>query len=164
MNETLIQHAKRLIRSIQYATVATASAEGKPWNSPVFYLYDNDMNIYWLSDKENQHSQNVRANGDAFIVIYDSTVPVVPVEGCKGVYLQTKVIEINDLETARKALANKNINLGVAAEDCVGDAVRRIYKATPVCAWVNDAEVVDGAPRRDFRLEIPLSEIKNLLA
>ena len=69
------QRAKEILAKMQYATVATTTPDGKPWNSPVAHEIDENYVIYWFSDRENQHSKNVRANPYAFIVIYDSTAP-----------------------------------------------------------------------------------------
>ena len=46
------QRAAEIIQSIQYATLATVTPDGLPWNSPVFALHDNEGAIYWVSDKE----------------------------------------------------------------------------------------------------------------
>lgn len=59
--------AIEILQKIRYATIATANKDGKPWNSPVAHEYDGQLNIYWFSDKQNQHSQNVRENEDVFI-------------------------------------------------------------------------------------------------
>ncbi|HTE22270.1 MAG TPA: pyridoxamine 5'-phosphate oxidase family protein [Candidatus Limnocylindria bacterium] len=94
------KRAKEILQKIIYATIATASKDGKPWNSPVRHTYDKDLNIYWFSDKEGHHSRNVRQNENVFIVIYDSTVP----EGQgEGVYFEAKAYEVNDPEEIRHA-------------------------------------------------------------
>lgn len=151
------KRAKEILEKIIYATIATAGNDGKPWNSPVRHVYDSDLNIYWFSDKENQHSRNVRDNEDVFIVIYDSTVP----EGDgEGVYIQAKAAELNDPEEIRLA---RRIKKGVdmdAPDDFMGDAIRRVYKAVPQRVWMNDAEVTDGIFIRDYKVEIPLDVIR----
>jgi nitroimidazol reductase NimA-like FMN-containing flavoprotein (pyridoxamine 5'-phosphate oxidase superfamily) len=154
--------AREIIKKIRYANIATVTSEGLPWNTPVFYLYDEDMNIYWLSDKSNQHSQNVRSTPKAFITIYDSTVPVFPSHNCAGVYFSADVVEINDLEAARVALGRFNMDVGVKAEDCVMSAVRRIYRATPNGAWTNGAEVKNAAFLRDFRVALNLGDVQHI--
>ena len=64
----------KIINDILYATIATADKNGQPWNSPVYSAFDEDLNFYWTSAKDSQHSQNIRENPKRFIVIYDSTV------------------------------------------------------------------------------------------
>lgn len=154
------KRAAEILHNIRYATIATASKDGKPWNSPVAHEYDNQGNIYWFSDKQNQHSQNVRENENVFIVIYDSTVP----EGDgEGVYIEAKAVELTNPE---EILSVRKIKKGEDYEgkpnDFLGDAVRRVYKAIPQRVWMNDAEVKGGVFIRDYRVDVPLEAIRNL--
>lgn len=158
-------HDKRaieILRKIRYATIASANKDGRPWNSPVAHEYDNQLNIYWFSDKQNQHSQNVRENENVFIVIYDSTVP----EGDgEGVYIEAKGVELTNPE---EILSVRKMKKGEDYEgkpnDFLGDAIRRVYKAVPQRVWMNDAEVTDGAFIRDYRVDISLDTIRRLLS
>lgn len=151
------KRAAEIIKAIQYTTLATVTPEGLPWNSPVARVYDQDLNFYWFSDKEGQHSRNVRDNGQVFMVIYDSTVPWG--EG-EGVYLQADVTELEDPEEIRSA---RRLSKGPdmdAPDDFMGNAVRRVYKATPRTAWMNDAEIKEGVFIRDFRVELDLDKVR----
>lgn len=154
------KRAAEIIKQIKYATLATVTSEGKPWNSPVAHEYDNDLNIYWFSDKENQHSKNVRANGEVFIVIYDSTVPWG--EG-EGVYIQAQVTELADPSEISYARRIKKGPDNDAPDDFMGDAIRRVYKAVPQKVWMNDADVKNGVFIRDYRVEVDLSQLKSSL-
>jgi len=153
------KRAKEILETIKYATLATVTPDGKPWNSPVASVIDDDLNVYWFSDKEGQHAKNVRANGEVFIVIYDSTVP----EGQgEGVYIQAKAYELNDSEEVRAA---RRIKKGPTADDkpdeFLGNGVRRVYKGVPQKAWMNDV-VMDGKTFiKDIRVEVPLEALKS---
>jgi hypothetical protein len=153
--------AKEILEHIIYATIATADKNGQPWNSPVRHVYDKDLNIYWFSDKGGQHSKNVRENNNVFIVIYDSTVP----EGDgEGVYIQAKAYEITDPEEITHARRiKKGTDYNRPADDFLGDAVRRVYKAIPERVWMNADETKDGVFIKDYRVEIPLEELRKLL-
>lgn len=160
MNDHRIQRAKEIIKTIEYATIATANKGGKPWNSPVARVYDNELNIYWFSDKQNQHSQNIRENEDVFIVIYDSTAPWG--EG-EGVYIEAKAYELTDPDEITKARRiMKGPDYDGSPDDFLGDAVRRVYKAVPQRAWMNDGEIKDGVFIRDYRVELSLKELRKL--
>lgn len=155
------QRAVKIIKQIKYATLATVTPDGKPWNSPVAHEYDQDLNIYWFSDKDNQHSKNARANGEVFIVIYDSTVPWG--EG-EGLYMQARVTELSDpseISYARRIRKGPDMD---SPDDFMGDAIRRVYKAVPQKVWMNDAELKEGVFIRDYRVELDLSELKSLLS
>jgi general stress protein 26 len=162
MNESHDKRAVEILRQIKYATVATASKNGKPWNSPVACVYDNQLNLYWFSDKQNQHSQNIRENEDVFIVIYDSTVP----EGDgEGVYIEAKVVELDDpAEILRARKIKKGEDYQGSPDDFLGNAVRRVYKAIPQRVWMNDAEVKNGLFIRDYRVDVSLGTIRGLLS
>lgn len=162
MNEYHTKRAIEIIKQIQYATIATASKVGKPWNSPVAHEWDSSLNIYWFSDKENQHSKNIRENEDVFIVIYDSTVP--EGEG-EGVYIEAKATEVNDPdEVTRIRKIKKGESYDRPPSDFLDDAVRRVYKAVPTAIWMNDAEVNDGIFIKDFRVELSLDRTTKLLS
>jgi len=151
MSEYHNTRAQEILATIRYATIATVTPDGKPWNSPVAHEIDADNIIYWFSDKANQHSVNVRENPHAYIVIYDSTVP----EGDgEGVYIE---VDVTELDNADEINAIRNTKKGKVVDDAsefLGDAVRRCYKAVPKRMWMNDAEVEDGKFIRDYRVEV----------
>lgn len=156
-NELGNDHTKRaidILNKIRYATVATVCKDGKPWNSPVAYVHDSQLNIYWFSDKENQHSKNAREHGDVFIVIYDSTAP----EGSgAGVYVEAKAVELtspSEILFARRL--RKGVDYQGSPGEFLGSATRRVYKAVPQRIWTNDTEVKDGVFLRDYRVELPI--------
>lgn len=145
--------AKNILETIQYATVATVGEDGKPWNTPVAHEIDERYNIYWFSDKENQHSKNIRANPYAFMVIYDSTAP----EGTgEGVYIEADVEELDNADEINQIRNAKKKAVVNDANEFLGEAVRRCYKATPKRMWMNDSEEKDGKFIRDYRVEITL--------
>ena len=153
MSDSHNKKARHILSTNQYAAVATVTPEGKPWNSPVAYEIDSDNALYWFSDKEGQHSRNVRENSFAFIVIYDSTVP--DGEG-EGVFIEAEVRELNDVEEIQKIKNTKKELVVNDPQEFLGDAVRRCYKAIPKRMWVNDAEEKDGKFIRDYRVEVNL--------
>lgn len=162
MSEYHTKRAAEILQSIRYATIATVTEDGNPWNSPVAHELDDDLTIYWVSDKENQHSKNVRANGKAFVVIYDSTVP----EGDgEGVYIEVDVAELSNPDEILYVRRLKKGNDYQAKEgEFLGDEVRRIYRAVPRRIWMNDAEIKDGVFIRDYKVELELTAFRQLLA
>lgn len=158
MSEYHDKRAKEIIESIKYATIATVNSEGNPWNSPVAHTIDDQLNIYWASDKDNEHSRNIRNNENVAIVIYDSTARAG--EG-EGVYIVAKAFELDDPE---EILAVRRLKKGNTYQPQPGefqdDAIRRIYKAIPVRGWMNDAEEKNGEFIRDYRVELQLDVLK----
>jgi hypothetical protein len=89
--KTLTPRAQEIIDRILYVTIASTSKDGQPWNSPVFSAHDEHYNFYWGSHLGSLHSQNIKATGRVFLVIYDSTVEAGQGE---GVYVQARCSEI----------------------------------------------------------------------
>ena len=156
VNTRFVARAAEILRTICYATIATADSQARPWNSPVYSVRDDDLNIYWVSDKQSQHSQNVRQNPQVFIVYYDSTAP--PGQG-EGVYFSATAVELGDPEDIRAARRVIDGLDSGSADEYSGNSVCRIYRATPTRAWINTFEERDGVFIRDFRIEISLGDL-----
>lgn len=153
MSQNYEEKAKKILAEISYATLATVTSEGKAWNSPVAHDMDGNYNLYWFSDKESEHSKNIRNNPSVFIVIYDSTAP--DGEG-EGVYIEALAEELTDEAEIDRALRINPGNMETGA-DFLGENVRRCYKAVPQRMWLNDAEERDGVFIRDYRVELNLT-------
>lgn len=137
--------AKAVLDSINYITVATVSEDGQPWNTPVAaYHFPDDYTLYWASWQENQHSKNIKANGKAFIVVYDST----PADNkpSAGVYILAEAKELTDEQEvmeAAKVFGNDPYNPSDGAQ-YLGDKPRRIYRAIPQKIWMNGDSEIGG--------------------
>jgi nitroimidazol reductase NimA-like FMN-containing flavoprotein (pyridoxamine 5'-phosphate oxidase superfamily) len=149
-----ISKAQEIISKIIYITIASAD-NGQPWNSPVYSAYDENYNFYWVSDRNGQHSRNIRTNENIFIVIYDSTVP----QGTgEGVYIKAKALEVNDRDEAAKAsrlLAGRKNKNPRNPEEYLGAYPRRVYKAIPEKVWMNGEGELNGN-YIDTRFEVDL--------
>jgi nitroimidazol reductase NimA-like FMN-containing flavoprotein (pyridoxamine 5'-phosphate oxidase superfamily) len=149
------EQAKEIISKILYITIATFSRHRKPWITPVYSAYDENYNFYWISGKSTEHSQNVRANNEVAIVIYDSTV----LEGMgKGVYMEALVYELEDEKEIAEALAclyDRKNKPPRDAYDFVDNSPCRVYKAVPQKVWMNIAEKT-GSHVMHGRVEIKL--------
>lgn len=165
MDEILAKRAAEIIHKILYITIATVSKDGQPWNSPVYSVFDKDLNFYWSSDKDSQHSRNIRENKNVFLVIYDSTVPESTGE---GVYIQAEAYELAAKDEITVARRITQIRKGQESEltekeyeKFTGDTVRKIYKAVPKKVWMNEDERDEnGKFIRDIRVGVPLDMLK----
>jgi general stress protein 26 len=137
--------AKSILDSISYITIATVGEEGQPWNTPVAgFHFDGDYTLYWASWQGNQHSQNIRANGKAFVVVYDSTPA--NSQPSAGVYMQGQAIELTDeQEVMKAALVFKDDPYNPSdGKQYLGEYPRRIYKFMPEKIWMNSDSEVNG--------------------
>lgn len=157
MSENPNPRAKEIIEKVIYITIATASKDNQPWNTPVYSAYDQEYNFYWASDKNGQHSKNVRENQNTFVVIYDSTVP----EGTgEGVYMKDNAFELTDSSEIREALARLYTRKGQnpakhLPDEFLGEFPRRVYKFVPEKFWMNGEGEVNGN-YIDTRIEVSL--------
>lgn len=151
------QTALKILNDIQYATIATSDEKGEPWNTPVYCAFGEDNNIYWSSHPESQHSRNIAVNSKVFIVIYNSIAP----EGDGvGVYLRATseaLVDPAEIDRALVLLGDRRGRPFLFPKKFQNEGPQRIYKATPVEAWINDADQdSDGDFIKDFRVPIEL--------
>ncbi len=153
--KNLSQRAKEIIEKILYITIATVDENGQPWNTPVYSAFDENYNFYWASDKNGQHSKNIRTNNKIFLVIYDSTVPESKGE---GVYILAKANELEDLGDIKRGLSYLDERVKKKPHDSkhfTGNYPRRVYKAIPEKFWRNADGKVSGN-YIDIRQEVKL--------
>ncbi len=128
--------SKSLIENSHHMVVATADTEGKPWVSPVFYMYDESFTLYWVSDKSALHSKNIRSNPRIAISIFG---PAPPENKSKiyGVYIDAEAVELTDevdISRAAKIIQQRvqpDKFMIKSLSDVTGNAAWRIYKAVP---------------------------------
>ncbi len=120
-------------------TISTASSEGEPWVSPVFYAADDEHNLYWVSSKDSRHSRLIRRNPRVALVIYDTDVEA----GNGGaVYIEAEAQELGQNDKLREAIRVYNAKPQddefqiSSLSDVTEDAARSIYKAIPENAYV----------------------------
>lgn len=159
--DNYIEKAKKIISENIYMTIATSSLDGSPWISPVFFSYDKNYNLFWVSDKNSKHSRLIRNNPKVAIVIFNSQIP--EGEG-DGVYLEAEACELTDVEEIKKAIIIRNQRATVdefrvkQISEVTRDGVWRIYKAIPKnISKLTDGEFVNGQ-YVDKRIEIDLTE------
>ena len=159
MVEQRVQIAREVIGNTPYITIATASKDGMPWNTPVFSAFDAQYNFFWASDRNAQHSKNIEENRNVFLAIYDSTRPPGTNRG-RGISIQAKVFILTEEKDIEEALHILSKRQGEEpregrAHEFLGNYPRRIYKAVPEKVWVNEHGDVDGN-FIDIRVEIEL--------
>jgi hypothetical protein len=158
----LEKKAVEVIKKIEYLNIASITPDGMPWNTPVYTVYDKDLNFHWLSWKENQHSINVEKNPNVFITLYDSSVP------CGtgfGVYMKGKVKKISNPVHLAKCLItfyNRRNRKPRDVKEFLTTYPRRLYMFTPEQLWVNGDSEIDGN-FIDIRTELELDNLRKML-
>ena len=83
-----------ILKFNSYCTLATASADGEPWGSPVHFAFDK-KNIYWVSHGQAIHSVNLRQNPRVFITIFDSRQAAETLGDRGAVYISTQATKLS---------------------------------------------------------------------
>lgn len=154
MSEPL-DRARTLLATVEHATVATVTADGRPWNSPVFFAYENGS-IYWTSRHDAIHSNNVRANGHAFVVVYDSRRQDMT---AAALYIDAEVLELGDEDGISAALTlifRRRNETVPSVRSFLGASLHRVYRANALHVWTNVLHTEDEIPW-DERVEIALN-------
>ncbi len=63
--------AAQVLAHNDYMTISTASVEAEPWGTPVHFAHD-ERYVYWMSEPDATHSQNLADNPHVFITMFDS--------------------------------------------------------------------------------------------
>lgn len=154
--------ALKIIRKIEYINIASITPGGMPWNTPVYTAFDHDLNFYWLSWKENQHSVNVRNNSNVFVTVYDSTSPA---GTGTGIYFQGTAKELHnpvEMIVGMKEVYKREKHKLRAVKEFLTHYPRRVYRFAPKKAWINGDSDINGN-FIDIRTEIDLEKLKLLL-
>lgn len=152
----LSERACRLLDSIEYATLATVSSAGEPWNTPVYFVR-RGRSILWTSRRDAQHSTNIRDNGQGFLVVFDSTEA--DASGA-AVYIKGHITELTDPEAIAAAIAaiyrRRGKPVAPAAAFASG-SLHAVYELRVLSAWTNLLHA-DGNVPWDERIPIVIPE------
>jgi len=134
---------KKILKQIRYATLSTVDETGAPWAAPVWYVFDDNFDIYWWSPTEAQHSKNININPNIYVTIFNSALP--EGEGI-GLYLRVRASEVSEgeLDAAIELYNSSTKIFKLDRENCTGSAPTKIYKAVTKEGWTNDGVTKEG--------------------
>lgn len=98
--------AKGIIEQNMYISLATCGEDGKPWSAVVFFAYDNDYNLYFLSAIDSRHAENILKKPDVSGIIFNSTQALgyddeVQIEGVATLVPKSNVSEVINIYCKR---------------------------------------------------------------
>ncbi len=153
--EIKLNRAKELIHTSRHISLATTNADGSPHNSPVKFLYDEKLeNIYWDSNTEALHSQNILRTGQIFAVLFDRMENGGIYMRCEGGHiLDGKELEVGLTITnsSRAKEGKEKIDLDYYS----GESVQKMWSAKITNLWINmPVRDENGFILRDERVEL----------
>ena len=153
--ELKINRAKELIYTSRHISLATTNTDGSPHNSPVRFYYDEKLeNIYWGSNMEALHSQNILRTGQIFAVLFDRIEFGGVYIKCEGGHIldgkELKVgLEITNSFRAKEGEQKIALNYYTAG------SVQKMWSAKITNLWINMAvRDENGFILRDERVEL----------
>ncbi len=153
--ESKLNRAKELIYTSRHISLATTNADDSPHNSPVKFFYDEKLeNIYWGSNIEALHSQNILRTGQIFAVLFDRIEYGGVYLKCDGGHiLDGKELEVG-LEITNSSRAKEGqqkINLDYYS----AGSIQKMWSAKITNLWINmPVRDENGFILRDERVEL----------
>jgi general stress protein 26 len=156
--ELKLNRAKELIYTSKHIALATTNADGSPHNSPVRFLYDEKLeNIYWSSNVEALHSQNILRTGQIFAVLFDRMEN-------GGVYIKCvggHILDGKELEAGLEITNSSRVKEGqekIALDYYTADSAQKMWSAKITNLWINmPVRDENGFILRDERVELERS-------
>ena len=114
-------YIKKYLKEPKLMQLATTK-DDKPWICSVYFVVDEDSNIYWLSETHRRHSKEIEENSNVAVSMAIKTdLPVI------GLQAEGKAMRVSNLNTIRKVMTRyvKKYGLG---KDFYKRAVKGINK------------------------------------
>lgn len=161
-NVALFERAIAILTTSRYCTLSTTSPDGSPWGSPLFFITDDSLNLYWSSATMAQHSINLaKSSGAAMVTLY---VPHDATGAPQGLYLNGTAIVLNDEHLVAPLLPLMVTKSGRpvprTALDYLGESPRRFYRFTPDAVWITGDRLVDGNQLIDTKIALDVAKLK----
>jgi len=148
--ESIIRKHLQSGRMMQLATVNG----DQPWCCTVYFVPDENLNLYWISTPERRHSQEIHRHGKAAAAIPITYLPNdgdfvvgVSVEGHASL-----VEDPNEITTAMKLYADRYGNDEVWIQDFLaGKNPHKPYKLKPSLFVLFDSKEFPNDTRQEWR-------------
>jgi len=132
-------------------TLATAGKQGEPWATPLFYLVDDALSLFWLSSPSSKHSRNLMENSEAAVTVYSQASHCREI---RGVQMRGSVTVVSDPVRRRKLIEEYCVRLRLDTLFRRMTGLHRLYEFRPV-----SLRYLDNSERfgRNFDIVLPAS-------
>lgn len=132
---------------MQLATVAN----GQPWCCTVYFVADEEYNLYWASLPSRRHSQEIKNHPQAAAAIPVKFVKGQPVAGIQIEGRAEELLPSPAIRTVAERYAAKFNRDAAWVEDfAAGNTEHRLYKLTPATYVLFDESNYPEKPRQEF--------------
>ena len=91
--KTPIASIRALLQSQSTLVLATAGEDGLARSTPLFYLADDALRLYWFSSRSSLHSKHCARNPEATVAVF---IPTSAWQNIKGVQMQGRISIVKD--------------------------------------------------------------------
>lgn len=143
-----LEQIAALLQRESTMVLATTDAQGQPCSTPLFYLADDDLRLYWFSSSASDHSKNLKRNPTAAASVYR---PTDNWKEIRGVQMKGSVAMVKD-RSLRKAMTGayaERFHLGTIFRTALSRS--SLYVFCP--AWVR---YIDNAQHFGSKFEVTL--------
>ena len=145
-----IQAVQSLLRAQSTLVLATADSAGTPHSTPLFYLAQDDLKLYWFSSRSSRHSRNCALNPTVSAAVYFQTSRWRQI---RGLQMRGEVAAVTDraLRTAVAEAYCRRFALGQLFRGKLRSST--LYCFTP--AW---ARYLDNSVRFGYKFQVNLPQ------
>ena len=140
----------------QYPLISIATACGdRPWASTVYFAFDSELSLFFISRTFRLHSQEIAANPRVAATIcrpHDKPFEV----PCRGLQVEGACYALEERDTASSAFAlymarfPSSKRLHASVDDVLGSVDRRIYFFQPERFVLFDEENFASGPQQEL--------------
>jgi len=147
-----------ILEANRYLVLATESCS-KPWIAPLYFAFDRETRLYFISRNESEHAQHLRENSSVAVAIFDSAA--IPGQ-CDGIQLRgtaRELVSLHDISHAAKILFSRRFSDSESRAQFLDPHLYmhlsdlRLYEII-----LEEAFVVDTARSNDHRIAVELKK------
>jgi len=135
-----------------YVVLATATGDGTPWATPVWFAHETYRELFWVSAPDSRHSRNIVARPRIAMVVFDSTAA--PNTG-QAVYMTATAGPVTDpAELARGLAVFSARSVRESGDEWGTDRVSSPARLRLYRAQVDEHSILDPDSPHDVRITV----------
>jgi len=139
--------AKDHLKDLYVMQLAT-SKDNQPWVCNVHFLADDNLTLYWMSEADTRHSQDIAANPHvAAAVAVHTEMPLIGVQ-IEG---DAEQLLLKDNKDVLQAYAERHDRAAMVADALAGKVGFRLYCLTPRLVQIFDLQNFPHHPIQQWR-------------
>ena len=129
---------RAFVESQSTLALATVSADGLPQVAPLFYVSDDNLNLYWLSSETSRHSINLAAQPQVAATIYPDVWQWTDI---RGVQVEGRAATVRDLQARAAVLARYRAKFPLPPAFDAQIAASALYMLKPTwIRWLDNSQ------------------------